>query len=220
MDIKHNLNFFKINNSLKAIGAGMLIAGLLLLWLGWSYISWILMLILTPSGLGLFLYVSIVRSNDSDILEDISRAVEDMSTSPENLPYYNKKMRYTEPFIAQGFKYTDGLMFQKAKDGSVISTKYTKSVIHTLEDRLYITARSVSPISNDSNEEIYDILLDNIISFELIKERTKVPYKKSYFLANNTYLLIKTPDVEIKLPVHEDVNTDDFIEKIQKKLKK
>lgn len=219
MDIKHNINFFKINNSLKAVGAGMLIVGLLLLWLGWSYISWILMLILTPSGLGLFLYVSAVRSNDSEILEDISKAVEDMSITPEDLPYYNKRAHYTQPFIAQGFEYSDGLMFQKARDGSVISTKYTKSVIHSLEDRLYIKARTVSPISDDLNEVIYDILLDDIKSFELIGERTKVPYKKSYLLANNTYFLIKTDNGDIKLPVHEDVNTDEFVEKLQKKIK-
>ena len=218
MDIKHNKNYFKINDSLKILGAGMLIVGLLLLWLGWSYISWILMLILTPSGLALFLYVSIVRSNDADILEDISKAVEDMSTDPEKLPYYNKKVRYKGPFIAEGFEYCDGLMFQKAKDDKIISTKYKKSVIHTLDDRLYINARTVSPISNESSEETYDILLENITSIELQKQRIKVPHKKSYFLANDTYLLIKTMDDEIKLPVHEDVNTADFVEKIQKRL--
>lgn len=219
MDIKHNKNYFKINDSLKILGAGMLIAGLLLLWLGWSYISWILMLILTPSGLGLFLYVSIVRSNDADILEDITKAVEDMSTKAEDLPYYNKRVRYGDPFIASGFEYFDGLMYQKAKDGSIISTKYTKSVIHILSDRLYITAKTVSPISDESCEQIYDILLGEISSLELITERKKVPYKKSYFFANDTHLLIKTSDSEIKLPVHEDVNTDEFIKKIQKRLK-
>ena len=218
MDIKHNKNFFKINASLKILGAGMLIAGLLLLWLGWSYISWILMLILTPSGLALFLYVSIVRSNDSDILEDISKALEDMDTNVENIPYYNKRARYREPFIAKGFEYSDGLMFQTSKDGSIISTAYTQSVIHILEDRLYIISKTVSPISEDTANNIYDILLNDVASVELVKERKKVPYKKSYFLANAAYLAIKTNDNQILLPIHDDINTDEFIAMLQKKI--
>ena len=216
MDIKHNKNYFKFNDSLKIIGGALLVVGLLLLWLGWSYISWILMLIFTPAGLGLFLYASIVRSNDADIMEDIEKALEDMDVRIENSPHYNKRVKYQDPYIISGFEYDGDLLFQKAKDGSVFSTKYTRSAIHILSDRLYIFSKTVSPVSNDSENNIYDIPFDEIIKCEIDACSKKVTYKKSYFLAKQTTLDFHLNDRVVKLPIHNDINSEEFIKKLNK----
>lgn len=216
MDIKHNKNYFKFNDSIKIIGGIMLVAGLLLLWLGWSYISWILMLILTPSGLGLFLYASIVRANDSDIMEDIEKALEDMDTRIESSPHYNKRAKYQDPYIANGFEYSGDLLFQKAKDGSVFSSKYTRSAIHILSDRLYIISKTVSPISEDSQNNIYDIPFCEITKCEITSISKKVPYRNSYFLTKEITLDISLSDMIVKLPIHDDISSDEFINKLNK----
>ena len=216
MDIKHNKNFFKFNDSPKIIGTVMLVAGLLLLWLGWSFISWILMLILTPSGLFLFFYTSIVRSNDADIMEDIEKSLEDMDTKIENSPHFDKRAKYQAPYIANGFEYDGDLLFQKAKDGSVFSSKYTRSAIHTLPDRLYIISKTVSPISDEVENNVYDLPFLEITSIEINKTSKKTPYKKSYFLAKQVTLDITCGDNIVKLPIHEDIDSDEFLNKVKK----
>ena len=216
MDIKHNKNFFKFNDSIKVWGGIMLVAGLLLLWLGWSYISWILMLLLTPSGLFLFLYASIVRSNDADIMEDIEKALEDMDTKIENSPHYDKRAKYKDPYIANGFEYEGELLFQKAKDGSVFSSKYTRSAIHILKDRFYIISKTVSPVSEEVENKIYDLPFSEITSIEINKISKKTPYKKSYFMAKQVTLDITCGENIIKLPIHEDIDSDEFLNKAKK----
>lgn len=216
MDIKHNKNYFKFNDSLKIIGGVLLVVGLLLLWLGWSYISWILMLIFTPTGLAIFLYASIVRSNDADIMEDIEKALEDMDISIENSPHYNKRAKYQDPYTINGFEYDGDLLFQKARDGSVFSTKYTRSAIHILSDRLYVFSKTVSPVSDESENNVYDIPFDEIAKCEISAITKKVTYKKSYFLAKQTTLDITLNDRVVKLPIHNDVNSEEFIKKLNK----
>ena len=216
MDIKHNKNFFKFNDSLKIIATVMLVGGLLLLWLGWSFISWILMLILTPSGLFLFFYTSIVRSSDTDIMEDIEKSLEDMDIKIESSPYFDKHAKYKAPYITNGFEYDGNLLFQKARDGSVFSSKYTRSAIHILPNRLYIISKTVSPISDEAENNVYDLPFSEISGIEINKISKKTPYKKSYFLAKQVTLDIAYGENTIKLPIHEDIESDELLNTLKK----
>ena len=72
-DHKKLINYFQKWDGAGPLGLGMMAVGFLALWLGWSYFSYILAIVLMPCGLGVFLYGNIGRGSDAEINDRIKK---------------------------------------------------------------------------------------------------------------------------------------------------
>ena len=220
MNIKNNINYFKKSDLLKYIGIGMIVIGGICFFLDflrfWSYI---IPMVFIPTGAVLFIIGSSARSNDNDIELCIERLTDGLDARLENNVKYKRRIfANTHPMIAEGFEYKKGLMFKRAKkDNSLRTSEYTKAVIYVLTDGLHITMRTVSLISDDVINDVYEILYDDIIKLEIKKEQNDFTFNQKVFSAKMTTLLIECKDnFIISIPIHDDMKAIQFVEKTNK----
>lgn len=216
MENKHNLNYFKKSGWQRPLGFGLLIVGILLFWLGWSYFSYILSVIFIPAGIALFLIGSSVRSTDEDIDEFIEKHLADFKFDLEEEKSYAKRiLKHIPKEELEAYKFDDGLMFTKTKTGSVRSSEYLKSVIYVLSDGLYIASRTVSIVSGAVSDKIYELAYTDIKKVEIIRAKKTLSYAKRSFEVNDARLHIECADGSVvKLPVPDTLGTDQLTEKI------
>ena len=218
---KHNINYFKRGESFSTIGLGMTIVGLVVLYFGWSYISYVLSCIAIPVGLALFFIGSTGHSSDADIDADINSITKDMEVNFEEDKQYAKRiLKHIEPKICEGYEYKEGLYFVKAKNGTVRSSEYTKAIIYVLSDELYIVKRNFSLVSDSICNETIEIPYSDIISVEIVRDARYVEFKKKKFSVKVACIEIKYADGKVfYAPIHDDVDSDKFIETINDLIK-
>ena len=194
----------------------MTIVGLVVLYFGWSYISYVLSCIAIPVGLALFFIGSARHSSDEDIDADINSITKDMEVNLEADKQYAKRiLKHIEPKICEGYEYKEGLYFVKAKNGTVRSSEYTKAIIYVLSDELYIVKRNFSLVSDSICNETIEIPYSDIVSVDIVREAKYVEFKKKKFNVKIACIEIKYADGKVfYAPIHDDVDCDKFIEMI------
>ena len=218
MSFKNHVNYFKRSDTPKYIGMGLMIVGFLLLWLGWGYISYILMALFIPTGIVLFLVGSSGRADDGEIDAFIKRRTEGMEVDLEEDRNYNKRiLRHLPPESIENYVYRDGLLLTKAKNASLRSSEYTKAMIYTLSDSLYIPVRTISLVEDRVENRLYEIPYALLEGVELAREQKTLTFGKRSFVAK-ICLLTLTYDggTVLQLPIHDDVSADRLVEKILK----
>lgn len=220
-DHKHNINYFKKSDSLKGVGLGMAVVGLVLLWLGWSYLSYILTCILLPAGLVLFFVGSTGRSSDEDIDTDIKRLTEGLEIDlGDDKRYAKRVLSHIEPAVCEGYEYREGLMLTKAKNGSVRSSEYTKAIIYLLSDGLYIVSRTFSLVSDDKHDGAVELLYADISCVRIDRESASVAFGKKKFNVKHVRLVIEYGEGQVfSTPIHDDVNSDKLVETLSEHCK-
>ena len=216
MNVKHNINYFTKNENLKYIGLGIAIVSFALLWFGWGWIAYVLSTIGLPAGLVLFFIGTSARSDEADIDECIRRGTEGLEVDlASDRSYAKKLLPGIEPFLVGGNEYSDGLMFKKAKSGSVRSSVYTKALIYVLKDRLYISEKKVYIVEDKVDTSIHEILYDDIRSIDIISERRIVKFLKNSYSTRVCLLEIKRADkTSYSVPINEDIGMEQFVEKL------
>ncbi len=226
MNFRNNINYFKKKDSMKGIGAGLLIAGLFFLWLGIGYlgwIAWIFMMIAIPAGFLMFIIGSIISSTESDIDEDIEKKCEGLELDLENDKDFSKRMlRNTMPNVAQGYEYNgEGLMFRKDKKGSWRSSKYTKYVIYLLSDALYINCRTISLISEEVENRSFEVPYDTVDSIEIKKEENTIQVGKNSFKVEKARFVIKYgEEFTFSAPMNDDIKSGELVDTLNKLVSK
>ncbi len=217
MENKHNLNYFKKSGWQRPLGFGLLIAGLLLLWLGWSYFSYILCIIFIPSGVTLFLIGSSIRSTDEEIDEFIKKNLADFNVRLDEDRNYSKRiLKHIPPETLEAYRYEDGLMFTKTKTGSVRSSEYVSSVVWVLCDGLYIASRNVSIVSGEVKNSVYELKYADVKDVEIIRTKKTLKYAGRIFEVNDVRLCIGCADgLSVELTSPDTVGADQLVEKIK-----
>ncbi|MBQ7318888.1 MAG: hypothetical protein IJW97_01730 [Clostridia bacterium] len=218
MDFKNNINYFKKSDTPKFVGMGMMVVGVLLLWLGMSYITYILSAVLIPIGLVLFFIGASGRAGDSEIDAFIKRRVDGMEVDlSEDRAYAKRILKHIPPQSIEDYEYREGLMLTKAKNSSLRSSEYTRSLLYILSDALYIPVRTISLVEDHTDNKLYEIPYDMISGIEITRERRTLPFGKQSFSAKITKLCITYGDsLTLSLPIHDDVGADRLVETIQK----
>ena len=75
------INYFKRSDSTATIGMSMLVGGVILLWLGWSF-YWLFFyfgIALIPIGFGIYLYGSTGRSDENELNKIIKKNTDAIS---------------------------------------------------------------------------------------------------------------------------------------------
>ena len=217
-DFKSHVNYFKRSDSLKYIGIVLAVIGVFLYMFGWGYISYIIATVALPIGGVLFIVGSSGRASDSDINEYIAKRTEGIELDLEENPNIKKRLLRQIPIeTIEGYEYADGLMVTKAKDGSIRTSEYTKSVLYSLSDALHIASRRISLISDDTHNEDVEILYSDIKDIKLEKSDTKLAFGKSSFKATDVRLIIEyNVDASLSLPAHDNASLDNFIDMIKR----
>lgn len=215
---KTNTNYFTKSDLLRPIAGALAAIGFLLYLFGFGYVSYILGSIFLPGAVVLFIIGSVGNASESDITDTIEAKTVDLEVRFEDdKRYATRTLHGFPPFIAEGHEYEDGLMVKRAKSGVVRTSKYTKSILYALEDALYVTERSFSLVDDLVENKVYDIPYAEIKGIEILRDHKTVTFRGKRFTVKLTQLAITRTDGEIIVfPVHDDIGSDEFVEKLLK----
>lgn len=215
MNIKHNINYFKKSDSTKFVGIALVILGFVLFYFGWGWISYILMTLSVPVGVVLFIVGSSGRSDESVIETCIEERTEGLEVELEkDIKYKHRILKHIPPEIVEGHEYNDGVMLKQAKSGVLRSSEYTKAIIYTLTDALYVNARTVSVVSEQIESTAVEIPFAMITNFAVEQEDKTLVFMNKSFSARPYRLVIEYGDgLSLSLPINNSVNSDVFVER-------
>ena len=218
---KNSINYFKKTDTLKLVGGGILIAGLICLWLGWGLIGYILAIIGTPTGLVLFFIGSTGRVTDADMDSDIDNKMAGLAIDiDQNRSYQLKLLKNIKEYTVEGYKFHDDVMIKKLKSGEIRTSEFSRSKIRILSDRLYIVNREISLIFDDEIENnLFELTYDTIKSVEIEREQKTVTFNKNTFNIKPCCLRITTETDVICLPCADALTSDELVNVINKQIK-
>lgn len=218
MNIKHNVNYFKKSDSTKIVGIALVILGFVLFYFGWGWISYVLMTLSVPVGVVLFIIGSSGRSDESVIETCIQEATEGLEVElASETKYKHRILKHVSPETVEGHEYHDGVMLKQSKSGILRSSEYTKAIIYTLSDALYVNARTVSVTSEQVKNTSAEIPFSMITKFAIEQEDKNIIFMKRSFHVRPYRLVIEYGDgLSLSLPINNSVNSDVFVERINK----
>ena len=218
---RNNINYFRMGDGMRILGAGLLIAGLLFLWLGFGWLTWILMLLFIPTGLGLFLYSSVVRASDADIASEIEKRMDGLVFYPDEDPVLCKKvLKNTPPYVAEGYVLREGVMLRRDKTSRLRSSEYSKAIIHILSDRLYILHRRISLVEDTTVNLTYDVPYTSVEKVQILRDRATLSFHNSTYPTPVTLFLLKHEGGTVTFPINDDIEADHLVERIQKQIQR
>ena len=146
---------------IRPIGAVMLPLGLIMMWLGWSLISYILATVLIPLGLILFLVGGSKLVSDSDIQELITRAMQDYDKSVTNMNGYERiVLKQPAPVEMEAYTFDENAKyFKRGKNSTPISDVFTRTHLFYTKDSLMIVGRTlcISELNEAEGKGITDV---------------------------------------------------------------
>ena len=217
MNYKQNLHYFKDGDGIKILGMTLTIAGGLVFYFGWSYISYVLSCIAIPAGLVLFFWSTGRRSSDKDIEDAVAERIKGIGVDWESDKRLSTRRRKGfEPMIVQGYEYDEGLLLKKAKDGSLRSTRYAVAELSVLENALYLSTREFSLIEDVCEEQAIEIPFSDLREISLAEEEKRLPYGKTAVRVTDYRLNVQCMNGKIlSFPVSNDLSVELFVERLQ-----
>ncbi len=215
-ELKSNTNYFLKNETMKFVGIGLMILSAVLFYFGWGWIAYILTCTGLPVGFILFLFSTFGRSSEGDIDEYIKKNTQNVELKTEDDKHFEKRLsKRVDHITAEGYEYSGDVMLKKAKNGTIRSSLYTKSVIYPLDNALFISSRTISLISDEKHDEVLEIPYANITSLRFEDEYKQLSFRKNSFRTKVSTLIIEDSDGKsLCLPMHSSVETDTFVERI------
>ena len=217
---KDSINYFQKSDTLKLIGGGILIAGLLALWIGWGWISFILAFIGTPTGLVLFFIGTANKMTDADIDSAIDNKMADLTIDIDNDRSYKLKLLpHQKDITLENYKFSDGVMLKRLKSGEIRTSEFSRTKMRILCDRLYMIRREISLIYNDQVQtDLFELFFDEILSVEVFRDQKSVIFNKNTFFIKPCELVITTKDCEFRFPCANAVTSDELVNTITRQM--
>ena len=214
------VNYFKKWENAGMTGICMMVAGFAFMWLGLSYFSYILAIVLMVGGLGTFLYGSIGRANESDLINTIEHKREALTFHElEDDVHFRRRVPKTpEDRVFEGYEFREGLLFKKQKNGSLCSSEYTYAKMRFLTDAFYVKTLTFSMISDEKSTETYEIPFSALEEVTVEREKRTLAMDKKQFDCKICRLcLIYDGGKRLTLPAKDDIYTDEFAEELKRK---
>ena len=218
-DSKKLLNYYKKWEGAGMTGLGMLIVGFLFLWIGMTFFTYVLSIVLFITGGIFFLYGNMGRATESDLKEVIAHHKEKgkLPAIEEDRTFRSRLPKTVEELEFEGYNFRDGLLYKRMKNSSLISSEYTYAHVKILNDAFYVKATVFSMIEDQKSEEILDIPFSSITSITIERERKNYPVGKKFYPAS-TCLVVFTygEGQQLRLPRRDDIYADELVEKLNK----
>ena len=220
MNIKNNINYFKMSDLLAYIGEGCMLIGVPLFIFAPGILFWISAIIIPVGAVAFIIGVS-VRSNDKDMDLVVKQQTEDLYEDlNENAKYVRRVVQRVPPFTIEGYEYEQGLHLRKAKSGVIRSSKFTKTFVYMLKDGVYVKSRTVSLIGEASKNKSTEISFDLLKSMEIGREEKILTYGKKRFTVKCVRLYFKYINgLTVSIPADNEIRAQEAIERITHGLK-
>jgi hypothetical protein len=219
---KQNERYFTEGEGIKILGATLVGLAVAIFFFGWGYLAYILMSVSAPLGVFLFFFGASRRASDADIEQYIALATEGIETVSENERVWLKRLdKSFSPLSVAGYSYDGDILLARAKNGTVRSTAYEKSVLYVLKDALYISSRRISLVAEKKENETRELPFSEIVKMEIVTNERHLVCEKKTYLVKDTRLCIHLAGGDvISLPTSDDLIVEEFIERILRNLQK
>lgn len=220
---KNLINYFKRSDGTASLGMGLLVAGGLLLWFGWSFyfIFFFFGVAMLPTGFILYIYGTTGRSDENE-LKKITKENTDAITFAdikESTEYRKRMSKNPVEETFGGYVFSNNVLMKKAKSGALVSSEYVCAKMLILNDALYIRSRSFSFIADEKHESEIEIPFSAIEKIEIERESQSYQTGKKELVAKTCFLVIAHEGSKTKLPRKDDIYADELIVTLNRLLK-
>ncbi len=222
--------YFEQKDNIRPIALGVLVLGVIMIWIPISWIAYLLATILIPAGLiGYIVSASRLVSHD-ELPDQAKRAMQDYDIEYTTSKEFSKEvLRHPAPYETELYVYgEDTKYYKKLKDGRVVSDVYVKTHLFFTNEALVAISRKASlcsldgltragitdtfkkiPFSSISNAA----LVENELEAELSDIKKPIKLKQHYFVVDGEQ------EELLRLPVKDDVAIVAICEEIKRKTK-
>lgn len=219
---KSYVNYFQKWENAGVVGLSAAIVGFLFLWIGMSFFTYVLAVILMTCGLVLFFYGSIGRAHENDLQNRIDRTVAAIKFKEleEDTRHFFRRVPKT-PEIREfgGYEMREGLLVKKQKNGSLCSSEYTCAKMLLLTDAFYIKTVTFSFVSDEKKKETLEIPFASLEDVTVERNKFPLPCGKNTYTAKTCHLcLLYDGGNRLCLPAKDDIYTDELADGLKRKL--
>ena len=220
--------YFYQKDILRPIGAVLLPLGLVVLYFGWSFISYIFGAIAVPAGLVLFIVGGARHISDSDVTELMDHAMLDYDKAVTDMVGYERiVLKQPAPFEISAYSFGgDASYFKKGKNGTPVSDQYTRTHIFYTKDTVIVVGRSISltRLNEADGEGITDFC--EHLTLSGIRSAALEPYETAVTLTNTgktvtvkwCELVLTGEEGELlRVPARNDMDASNFVDDINRR---
>jgi hypothetical protein len=153
--------YYHQQDIVRPIGGGILILGLLLLFLRMGFISYILATVFIPVGLVLFLVGGSKLVSESDVQELVDHAMLDYDKSITNMNGYERiVLKQPAPVEMEAYTFGENAKyFKRGKNSTPVSDVFTRTHLFYTKDSLMIVGRTlcISELNEAEGKGITDV---------------------------------------------------------------
>lgn len=217
--IKRNLLYFTKTDTMLYVGIGLLVVGVALFFLTYSYLAYIIASVCAAVGLVLFLIGASHRVTDADIDACIATLTEGMAVDTVENPKFSKRIQKQIPVLhVHSYLYDDGLHFKYAKSGSIRSDQYEATILYALDTGLYVVRRRISLLCADEiDTQTVEIPYTEIEKLEIVQTQKVLTLRKKPRTVTPTLLCIRG-NCPMEIPMQSTADVDEFIQRVHRAL--
>ena len=217
------INYFKRSDTTAPLGMGMLVGGVILLWLGWSF-YWLFFyfgVTMLPIGFGIYLYGTTGRSDENELNKIIKKNTDGISFADikESSEFRRRMSKNPTEETFGGYIFGDNVLMKKAKSSAMVSSEYVCAKMLILTDALYIRSCSFSFIADEKHESGLEIPFSSIEKVELERQTQTFQVDKKEFVVKTCFFVITHEGVQTRLPRKDDIYADELIVTLNRLLK-
>ena len=220
---KHFINYFKRSDNIASTGMGLLVAGVILFFLGW-YFFWLFFYIgipMIPVGIALYIYGS-NGSADENALNKVIKENTDAITFAdikESNEYRGRLSKKAMEEVLGGYVFNDNVLMKKAKSSAMVSSEYVLAKMLILNDALFIRTSAFSFISDEKQESELEIPFSTIEKIEIERQTETFTVGKKELAVKTCFFVITHEGYQTRLPLKDDIYADELIVTLNRLLK-
>ena len=221
---KHFINYFKRSDNIASTGMGLLVAGVILFFLGW-YFFWLFFYIgipMIPVGLALYIYGSSGSADENELKKIIKENTDAISFADikESAEFRKRMSKNPTEETFGGYVFNDNVLMKKAKSSAMVSSEYVLAKMLFLNDALFIRSSSFSFIADEKHESELEIPFSTIEKIEMERQTETFTVGKKALTVKTCFLVITHEGHQTRLPRKDDIYADELIVTLDRLLKK
>ena len=220
---KQFINYFKRSDNIASTGMGLLVAGVILFFLGW-YFFWLFFYIgipMIPVGLALYIYGSSGSADENELKKIIKENTDAISFADvkESAEFRRRMPKTPTEETLGGYVFGDNVLMKKAKSSAMVSSEYVLAKMLILNDALFIRTSAFSFISDEKQESELEIPFSTIEKIEIERQTETFTVGKKELAVKTCFFVITHEGYQTRLPRKDDIYADELIVTLNRLLK-
>ena len=221
--------YYRQTDFWRILGAGLMIAGVVWFYIGYSMASYYIPCIITPVGLVLFLVFSSRHVSDADMDEERAHRLTDYDASITSRGDYSRiVLRQPSDIETEAYHMGDpATCYKRNKNGKLVSDRFVKSHFFFVADGIWVVSRTISmTVSREEEGAVADaeyLIPYAEMQFASLSEssvQVTLTASQKAATAHMTELVITGKEGELlRLPVPNDMDMSNLCEALNRKIK-